>query len=116
MQKLKLFVLALLALGLPVIVLAQDQAPTPDSVGAAAIAALVPVVVMVLVWGVRLVVPKIPPILLPIIATGFGALSSFIATVPVDGSLLKGAALGALAVFVREVLNAMGVNVSVKKV
>lgn len=117
-MKFRLFLLALIALAVPVLAFAQDAPPTPDSVFASAITALVPVVVMVIVWGVRALAPKIPPILLPILATAIGAASSFVSGLQgaTGGSLVKGAALGVLAVFLREILTTLGLDVSVKKV
>jgi hypothetical protein len=118
MRKPLLLLFALFVLAIPAVLMAQDTVPTVDSTVAAVITALIPVGVMLLVWIVRAFVPKIPPIVLPILATAIGAALSFVGSLraATGGSLWRGAALGALAVFLREFLTTLGLDVSVKKV
>lgn len=75
--------------------------------GVQAIQALVPVVTVVLVWGAKKGIPKLPRVALPVIAMalGFGvdAFLSYIAGhtfTPVVGALL-----GASAVWLREIVS-----------
>jgi len=75
--------------------------------GSQAILALVPIVTMVVVWGVRLLIPKIPRVALPILAMGLPYVLTFFVNY-VGGhefSPLVGALLGAAATWLREVIS-----------
>lgn len=75
--------------------------------GSQAILALVPVVTMVVVWGVRLLIPKIPRVALPILAASLPFALTFLVNY-IGGhtfSPLAMAALGALATWLREIIS-----------
>jgi hypothetical protein len=75
--------------------------------GSQAILALVPIVTMVVVWGVRLLVPKIPRVALPILAAGLPFVLSFFVDY-IGGhtfSPLVAALLGAAATWLREIIS-----------
>lgn len=107
-----LFAIAVVAL-VPVALFAAQEVATPiappNAVAqlALAITALAPIVLPFVVYGVRLVLPKIPRVALPVVAMalGFGVnlLASYIAGH--EFSPLIGAALGAASVWVREIAN-----------
>ena len=81
--------------------------PDLNLAGAGAITALIPVLVPFIVYGVRLLIPKIPRVALPLIAVAGGlvinAFDSFVAGA--DPSIILAAGLGAIGVFIREVFN-----------
>ena len=75
--------------------------------GSQAILALVPVVTMVVVWAVRLLIPKIPRVALPMLAMGLPFLLTFV-TNYIGGhefSPLIAALLGAAATWLRELIS-----------
>lgn len=68
--------------------------------------ALIAVLVPVAVWGIKKIIPRIPPVLLPIGATALGVLSNYLLTVAhalPHTSLMLGALAGAAGVGVREI-------------
>ena len=75
---------------------------------AQAITLLTPIVVPFLVWAIRMVLPKIPRVALPILAMGLGSAIQWLSTLagnvadPVAGALLGLAAVGA-----REIVNTL---------
>ena len=81
--------------------------PDLNLAGAGAITALIPVIVPFIVYYVKQGLGFIPKAFLPLVAVGAGlgltALQSFITGG--EWNLIVGAALGALGVFVREVVN-----------
>lgn len=89
-------------------VFAQDQ-PNYLGLAAGAITALVPFAVPVLVYGIKLLLPSVPRIVLPFLALGFGQLLTFLASITTGGTfnVVEAALLGAAGVFVREVLNTL---------
>lgn len=77
------------------------------NLGAQAILALVPIVTMIVVWGVRKLVPKIPRVALPILAASLPFALSFLASY-ISGhtfSPLVAALLGAAATWLREIIS-----------
>lgn len=79
--------------------------PDLPGAGADAINALVPILVPFVVYGARLLFSFIPKQLLPIVAVGAGIGLTYLEAFISGGewSVIVGAALGALGVFVREV-------------
>ena len=79
------------------------------NVGAQAILALVPVATMIVVWGIRQLIPKIPRVALPILAAGLPYALTFFASY-VSGhefSPIVGALLGAAATWLREIISTL---------
>jgi len=75
--------------------------------GSQAVLALVPIVTMVVVWGVRLLIPKIPRVALPVLAMGLPYVLTFFVNY-VGGhefSPLVAALLGAAATWLRELIS-----------
>ena len=120
MKLLKPFLLLSLLLVLPAFVLAQDASPVPtvDSVLAMLITAATSTAVMLVLWGLREAMPKIPPLLIPTLAAALGAGLSYLEQLQsiTGGSAIRGAIVGLGAVVVRSLLNQIGVNVSPNKV
>lgn len=73
----------------------------------AIIALSVPVLAPILTAGVKWLLPKIPPLLLPMICTGLGTLSGYLAQVGVGEHTNVGVAigLGLAGIGVREILD-----------
>jgi len=90
-----------------ILLMLQAVLPDVNIAGAGAITALIPVLVPFVVYSVKLIIPSIPRVILPLIAVGGGlvinALDSFIAGA--DPNVIVGALLGAAGVFLREVFN-----------
>lgn len=78
-----------------------------QNLGAQAILALVPVVTMVIVYGIRKLVPKLPRFIVPIIAMALGAVLAVVQSQlgGPDVSVLVAALLGACATWLREIIN-----------
>lgn len=114
MRKLWLLLLVLLV---PVVVYAQADTLPIEPLWQQIIEALIPLMTMFAVWFIRFVVPKIPPVALPILAAGLGvALHYLDATLTHGGfSPFHGLLLGAAAVWIREVMVHAGFSVSVAK-
>ena len=78
-----------------------------EELAAQAITALIPVVGAVLVYLVRQLIPKVPRVVLPVIALALGIgldyLTAFIGAG--EFNIVVGAALGAASVWLREVIN-----------
>ncbi len=81
--------------------------PDLNIAGVSVITALIPILVPFVVYGVRLLIPHIPRVALPLIAVVGGlvinAFDSFVAGA--DANILVAALLGAAGVFIREVFN-----------
>jgi len=75
--------------------------------GSQAILALVPIVTMVVVWGVRLLIPKIPRVALPILAMGLPFALTFLVNYTTGHELspIVAALLGAAATWLRELIS-----------
>ena len=77
--------------------------------GAQLILAVVPVITALVVWGIRLIVPKIPRFLLPILAMGLPfaltLLTNYIAGHQLNPALM--ALLGAAATWLREIISTL---------
>jgi hypothetical protein len=97
------FVLALLFA--PVWLLAQDAAPDFKQVGVNAIAALTPVLAVVVLWGLKLAWSKIPASIVlfaaPVVGIGINYAIAWITGHPASDPIVA-AALGAVATYLRE--------------
>ena len=80
-----------------------------NAVGVQAILALVPVVTMLLVYGIRKLLPKLPKYIVPLIALGLGAFLTWLQGYMggVSASPLVMVLLGAAATWLHEVINAL---------
>lgn len=79
------------------------------AVASQAVVALVPVVTMVVVWGIRLLIPKIPRVALPVIAMALPFVLTLL-TNYIGGHELNpmmGALLGAAATWLREIISTL---------
>ena len=77
------------------------------NLGSQALLALVPIVTMIVVWGVRLLIPKIPRVALPVLAAGLPFVLSFFVDY-IGGhtfSPLVAILLGAAATWLREIIS-----------
>jgi len=83
--------------------------PDLTDAGVLAINALIPIVVPFVVWGAKSLLPKIPKAALPMLAVVAGmGLDWFLGFVGAGSwGPLAGAGLGALAVFLREVVHTL---------
>lgn len=84
-----------------------EAAPDLELLGANLIKALIPILVPLLVWGVRSILPKIPKAALPILSPILGALLDALLAYIAGGqwSPIAGAALGAAGVGLREIVD-----------
>lgn len=78
-----------------------------NDVAAKAILALVPVVTMIVTWGVRAVAPKLPRVTIPFVAMALGAAISYLLQLAGGPGVapLVAVLLGAAATWLREVLS-----------
>jgi hypothetical protein len=103
-------VLVALAL-LPTLALAQAtgnvQPPDWSAIIAGVITGVVPLLIPVLVYGVRLAIPSIPRAWVPFIAIALGPVVTWLAQLAGAPGIpiLKAALLGALSIVVREIWN-----------
>lgn len=83
------------------------QAPSWEQLGVDLINALIPIGVPLIVWLVRLGLPKIPRVLIPIGALGLGVLLDWLLAFVAGGTFtpIVGALLGMAGVWLREVVH-----------
>jgi hypothetical protein len=101
-------VLALVSLA--TVALAQPAPPTPPSTNetlAAIITALSAILVSWATYGVRRAIPRIPRIALPFVVMALGTVAAYVDSLITGGqfSVIGGAALGAAALWLREVIS-----------
>jgi hypothetical protein len=104
--------LTLLFLAVPAAVFAQPAPAAPDyaDLAAQAINALVVIAVPMVVFGIKLLLPKIPRAVLPFLALGAGNLLQFISTLtPAGGkwSPVIASLLGAAGLWLREIVSTL---------
>jgi len=105
-----LFAFTLLLVLTPVLAFAADQvaAVSPPDWGALAIGLIntaVVVVVPIVTYGVRLILPRIPRFLVPLVAIGLGPVIAWVAALAAGGNVnaITGCLLGAAGVVLREI-------------
>jgi hypothetical protein len=85
--------------------LVTDPVAPSSQTAADVIAALTPIIVPILIWGVKLATDRIPKEALPILAAALGVLADYVNTLVTAGGhgIIVGALLGLAGVGVREV-------------
>ena len=107
LYRIAMFSLMFVMLAFASVAFAQDGPPDPKAALAHSIELLTPVLVPFIVWITRSAIPKIPSMMLPILASVLGVVVTQIGALATGGhyGVIGGALLGLAGVGVREVLN-----------